>query len=285
MIMTIVTTVLIGCKKSDGEFVWNPSIDITVVSREDGSGTRGAFIELFGVEEKNESGEKIDMTTVEAQITNSTAVTMTTVAGDEYAIGYLSMGSVNDSVKVVKIDGVEATPDNIKSGDYKVSRPFSIVTKDNMENKAAADFINFILSSSGQTIVAETGYITLDNVKSFESTMAAGKVIVGGSSSVAPIMEKLAEAFETRNTNAEVELQVTDSTTGVTSTVEGAYDIGILSRALSEEEELMGLTAKMIAMDGIAVAVNWKNPMDNLTTEQVRKIYTGDVYTWGEVVK
>lgn len=262
---------------------WDSSMDITIVSREDGSGTRGAFIELFGIEEE-QNGEKVDMTTEEAQITNSTSVMMTTVAGDEYAIGYVSLGSLDDSVKAVKIDGAEATAENIKSGTYKVSRPFNIATKKDLNNEVATDFINFIMSEEGQKIVADNGYIPLDGVKAFEGTGAEGKAVVGGSSSVSPVMEKLIEGYKAVNAKAEIELQTTDSTTGMTSAMDGSYDIGMASREL-KEDEAASLNGQVIATDGIAVVVNKNSTVDELSSDQVKTIYTGEALTWDEVVK
>ena len=291
MIMVVTAGLSVGCGSSssegssESESAWDSSMDITIVSREDGSGTRGAFIELFGIEVKDESGEKMDMTTEEAQITNSTSVMMTTVAGDEYAIGYVSMGSLDDSVKVVKIDGAEATAENVKSGEYKVSRPFNIATREDMDNEAAKDFINYILSADGQAIVAENGYIALDAEGTFESTGAEGKVVVGGSSSVSPVMEKLIESYKEVNPNAEIELQTTDSTTGMTSAIDGSYDIGMASRELKEEEIAGGLVGQVIATDGIAVIVNLNNPTEDMTVDQVNTIYVGEAYTWDEVVE
>jgi len=292
MVTAMTAGLFTGCgsssseESSEGEAAaWDSSMDITIVSREDGSGTRGAFIELFGIEVKDESGEKMDMTTEEAQITNSTSVMMTTVAGDEYAIGYVSMGSLDDSVKVVKIDGAEATAENVKSGEYKVSRPFNIATREDMDNEAAKDFINYILSADGQAIVAENGYIALDAEGAFESTGAAGKVVVGGSSSVSPVMEKLIESYKAMNPNAEIELQTTDSTTGMTSAIDGSYDIGMASRELKDEELAGGLVGQVIATDGIAVIVNLNNPTEDMTVDQVNAIYTGEAYTWDEVVE
>ncbi len=199
---------------------WDASNDITVVSREDGSGTRGAFIELFGIEQKDENGNKVDHTTEDANITNSTEVMMSTVAGNEYAIGYVSLGSLGDSVEAVKIDGAEATEENIKAGTYKVSRPFNIATKDEISD-IAQDFINFILSEEGQKVVSENGYISLDDVKPYESNGATGKVVVAGSSSVTPVMEKLKEAYQKVNSGAEIEINQSDSTTGMTSARSG----------------------------------------------------------------
>lgn len=255
--------------------------NIHVVSREDGSGTRGAFIELFGVEQKNEAGEKVDMTTVDAEVTNSTAVMMTTVSGNDKAIGYISLGSMDESVvKALKIDGVEATVENVKSGDYKVSRPFNIVTNDDL-SEVAQDFVNFILSEDGQTVVEDNGYISLENTGAYEGTAPAGKITVAGSSSVTPVMEKLAEAYAKVNANATIEVQQSDSTTGVNSVMEGICDIGMASRNLKEEET--GVTATVIAQDGIAVIVSLKNGVDDLTSEQIMKIYTGEVTTWDEI--
>ena len=295
-IVGMVAGLAAGCGKSDstaeGEDTqteaaseWDSSMDITIVSREDGSGTRGAFIELFGIEEKDENGEKVDYTTEEAQITNSTSVMMTTVAGADYAIGYVSLGSLDDSVKALKIDGAEATAENIKSGDYKVSRPFNIATKEGLDNEVAKDFIDFIMSEEGQKVVADNGYIALDDVKPFEGTNPSGKAVVGGSSSVSPVMEKLIEAYKAVNANAEIELQTTDSTTGMTSTIDGSYDIGMASRELKDEETSQGLVGQVIATDGIAVIVNKNNTTDELTSEQVKAIYTGEALTWDEVVE
>ena len=268
---------------ASGEF--DPSMDITIVSREDGSGTRGAFIELFGIEEEQEDGEKVDMTTEAAQITNSTSVMLTTVAGDEYAIGYVSLGSLDDSVKAVKIDGAEATADNVKSGDYKVSRPFNIATKTDLNNPTADDFIAFIMSEEGQAVVAEEGYIPLDGVEAYAGDAPAGKVVVGGSSSVSPVMEKLIEAYAKVNPEAEIELQTTDSTTGMENAIAGSYDIGMASREVKDEELAEGLEAQVIATDGIAVVVNNANPTEDLTSDQVKAIYTGEALTWDEVTE
>ena len=257
---------------------------ITVVSREDGSGTRGAFIELFGVEEKDADGNKVDNTTKEASITNNTAVMMSTVAGDVDAIGYISLGSLNDSVKAVKIDGVEATADNIKSGEYKVSRPFNIATNGEVSD-VAQDFIDYILSPEGQAVIEENGYISIDDAKDAESTQPEGKVVVAGSSSVTPVMEKLKEAYAEVNPNAEIEIQQSDSTTGMTSAIDGICDIGMASRDLKDEELEAGLTSTTIANDGIAIIVNNDNPTDDLTVDQVKSIYVGEVTTWGDLAK
>ena len=257
---------------------------ITVISREDGSGTRGAFIELFGIEVKNDAGEKVDMTTDDAEITNSTSVMMTSVAGNTEAIGYISLGSLNDTVKAVKIDGAEATVDNIKSGTYKIARPFNIATKGEV-SEAAQDFINYIMSGDGQKVISDNGYIGDDSAAAFESNGAEGKVVVGGSSSVSPVMEKLIEAYKAVNANVEIELQTSDSTTGMTSAIEGVCDIGMASRDLKDSETEAGLTATVIAKDGIAVIVNNDSGVEELTSEQVKDVYTGNITTWEDLTK
>ena len=231
---------------------------ITVVSREDGSGTRGAFIELFGIEEKDASGKKVDNTTDDATITNSTEVMMTTVAGDEAAIGYTSLGALNSSIKALKVDGAEATAANVKSGTYKISRPFNIATKGTV-SEVTQDFINYILSEDGQKIVESNGYISQGNSGAFTSNGASGKIVVAGSSSVTPVMEKLLEAYQKVNTGAKIELQESDSTTGMTAAIDGTCDIGMASRELKDSEKSAGLTNQVIALDGIAVIVNNKN--------------------------
>ena len=263
---------------------WDSSNDISIVSREDGSGTRGAFIELFGIEEK-QGDQKVDMTTEDAQITNNTSVMLTTVAKDDYAIGYVSLGSLDDSVKALKIDGAEATEENIKDGSYKVSRPFNIATKGDPTNEVAKDFIDYILSKDGQQVISDNGYISNDDATDYAGTTPSGKCVVGGSSSVSPVMEKLIEAYKKVNPNAEIELQTSDSTTGMTSTIEGSYDIGMASRELKDSETSEGLKATVIATDGIAVIVNNNNPTDELSSDQVKEIYTGSYTTWDEVAE
>ena len=262
---------------------WDNTRDITVVSREDGSGTRGAFVELFGIEEEV-NGEKVDMTTEEANITNSTSVMMSTVAQDEYAIGYISLGSLDDSVKAVKVDGSEATAENIKNGSYKISRPFNIATKEDLSD-AAQDFEDFILSTEGQKVVEDNKYIPLDDVSDYKSNGASGKVVVAGSSSVSPVMEKLKEAYLAVNSDVEVEIQTSDSTTGMQNAIDGVCDIGMASRELKDSEKEAGLTPTVIAMDGIAVVVNNDNPTDELSSDQVKSIFTGDVLTWDEALQ
>lgn len=255
---------------------------ITVVSREDGSGTRGAFIELFGIEEKDASGKKVDNTTDDATITNSTEVMMTTVAGDEAAIGYTSLGALNSSIKALKVDGAEATAANVKSGTYKISRPFNIATKGTV-SEVTQDLINYILSEDGQKIVESNGYISQGNSGAFTSNGASGKIVVAGSSSVTPVMQKLLEAYQKVNTGAKIELQESDSTTGMTAAIDGTCDIGMASRELKDSEKSAGLTNQVIALDGIAVIVNNKNSASNITSEQVKAIFTGETTDWNNV--
>jgi len=297
MMVSMVAVTAVGCGSSNGTDTkgadanqsdatsdWDETSDVTIVSREDGSGTRGAFIELFGIEEKQDDGTKVDMTTTDAQITNNTSVMLTTVADNEYAIGYVSLGSLNDSVKALKIDGAEATAENIENGSYKVSRPFNIAVKKDLNNKVAKDFMSFIMSTEGQKVVADEKYIAVADVKDYAGTKPSGSCVVGGSSSVSPLMEKLIEAYKAVNPNASIELQTSDSTTGMTSTIEGSYDIGMASREL-KEEEAAELEPTVIATDGIAVVVNNANPLDELSADLVKDIYVGNVSTWDEITK
>ena len=281
----ILTAALIGTTVMGTVVMAAPSGAIDVISREDGSGTRGAFVELFGIEEEKD-GEKVDMTTQEASITNNTDVMLTTVAGDENSIGYVSLGSLNDTVKAAKIDGAEATAENVADDTYKVARPFNIVTGDKLSD-AAQDFENYIMSADGQQIVEDNGYIKVaDDAKAYEQSDAEGKVVVAGSSSVTPVMEKLKEAYEKANGGKiTVEVQQSDSTTGITSAAEGICDIGMASRELKDEETKENLTATEIARDGIAVVVNNDNDIDELTSDQVKAIFTGETTDWEDLAK
>ena len=263
---------------------WNKNSSINVLSREDGSGTRGAFIELFGVEKKNAQGKKVDYTTDEASITNSTAVMLTTVAGNKYAIGYVSLGSLSSSVKSVKIDGVSATVDNINNGSYKIARPFNVAVRNNLSN-AAQDFLNYILSSDGQDIIAANKYIKVPAANSYNASGISGKIVVAGSSSVSPVMEKLIEAYKALNPSVQIELQTSDSTTGVINAIDGTCDIGMASRALKDSEKEKGVREVTIAIDGIAVIINNDNPVESLKKSDVEGIFTGKINSWSEFVK
>lgn len=266
-----------------GEEAAAVSGDITVVSREDGSGTRGAFIELFGIEEKDEAGNKVDMTTQDADITNSTSVMMTSVAGNTNAIGYISLGSLNDTVKALAIDGAEASVENIKADTYKIARPFNIATKEGL-SEVAQDFISFIMSADGQAVIEDNGYIAVaENADAYQASGLSGKIVVAGSSSVTPVMEKLKEAYLALNPDVEIEVQQSDSSTGMNNAIDGICDIGMASRELKDSEIEAGLTSTVIAMDGIAVIVNNDNPISGLTSDQVKDIFTGAVTTWDEI--
>lgn len=275
---------LTGCGNKDesGSARFDTAREINVLTREDGSGTRGAFIELFGIEQKNEAGEKVDYTTDTAAVTNSTSVMMTTVAGDLYAVGYISLGSMNNTVKAVQIDGTDATVENIKSGAYKIARPFNIATKDGL-NDTAQDFIDFIMSADGQAVIEDNGYISVSDAESYAGKMDSGKIVIAGSSSVTPVMEKLKEAYLAKNPGVTIEIQQSDSSTGMSDTIDGTCDIGMASRELKDSEIEKGLTAAVIAMDGIAVIVNNDCPVNSLTSEQVKDIFMGNAVTWSEI--
>lgn len=289
-IASMMAVAAVGCGSSNGddansdngsgsEGSWDAASAITVVSREEGSGTRGAFTELFGVVDEDDN----DMTTMDAQVTNNTSVMMTTVSENEYAIGYISLGSLDESlVKAVKIDGADATAENIENGSYKVSRPFNVAVKKDLDNAVATDFMSFIMSTEGQEVVSEEGYIPVSDVQAYAGSAPSGSCVVGGSSSVSPLMEKLIEAYKAVNPNASIELQTSDSTTGMTSAIEGSYDIGMASREL-KDEEAAELNGTVIATDGIAVIVNQENPTDDLSVDQVKSIYKGDVTTWDAI--
>ncbi len=256
---------------------------ISVYSREDGSGTRGAFVELLGIEQADANGDKVDMTTSTAAITNSTAVMMTSVAGDPNAIGYISLGSLDDTVKAVSIDGVAPSAAAMKDGSYAIARPFNVVTKGDL-SAPAADFFAFIMSADGQAVVSDNNYIAIDDAAApFASNGASGKVVVAGSSSVTPVMEKLAEAFQAANPQVTVEVQQSDSTTGVNMAVDGTCDIGMASRELKDSETGAGVQSTAIALDGIAVIVAPQSSVDKLTSQQVCDIYTGAVTNWADV--
>lgn len=260
---------------------FDASKSITVVSREEGSGTRDAFIELTGVQTKDDNGNKTDNTTDEAIIIDGTQAVMSNIVGNEYAIGYISLGSLNDTVKAVKVGGVTPSAEAIKDGSYVLSRPFNIATKDTLSD-VAQDFVDFILSTDGQQVVADAGCVSLDGGSAYAGSKPSGKIVVAGSSSVSPVMEKLKEAYLAVNTNATIEIQTNDSSSGINAAEEGTCDIGMASRALKDSEKET-LTETMIAMDGIAVIVHKDNPTDDLTKEQIAKIFTGEAAAWDEI--
>lgn len=261
---------------------FDASKTISVVTREEGSGTRDAFTELTGVLVKD-GDNKTDNTTTSAVTINSTEAVITNVKDNEAAIGYISLGSLNDTVKALKIGGVEATADNVKSGDYAVSRPFNIAYKGELSD-VAQDFVDYIMSSDGQKIVSDNGYVTVSENAAYSGKKPSGKISVAGSSSVSPVMEKLAEAYQKVNTNAKVEIQTSDSSAGMQSAMGGTCDIGMASRDLKDEEK-SALKVETIAKDGIAVIVNNSNTCDDLTLDQVKSIYTGETTVWSDIIK
>lgn len=261
---------------------FDASKTISVVTREEGSGTRDAFTELTGVLVKD-GDNKTDNTTTSAVTINSTEAVITNVKDNEAAIGYISLGSLNDTVKALKIGGVEATADNVKSGDYAVSRPFNIAYKSELSD-VAQDFVDYIMSSDGQKIVSDNGYVTVSENAAYSGKKPSGKISVAGSSSVSPVMEKLAEAYQKVNTNAKVEIQTSDSSAGMQSAMGGTCDIGMASRDLKDEEK-SALKVETIAKDGIAVIVNNANTCDDLTLDQIKSIYTGETTVWSDIIK
>ena len=268
---------LFGCNNSAA---FDTSKLISVVSREDGSGTRGAFIELFGIEVKGDDGSKKDMTTKEAIIAKQTDVMMTNIAGDKYAIGYISLGSLNNTVKAVQIEGVTASAENVKNGTYPISRPFNIAVKGE-PGGLAKDFISFILSAEGQAVVAKSYIAISESAPAYAGDTPSGKIVVAGSSSVTPVMEKLKEAYLEINTGANIEIQQSDSSAGMTGAIDGTCDIGMASREL-KDSELEQLAPTQIALDGIAVIVNNGNPTANMTKDQVKGIFMGEMTSWND---
>ncbi len=277
MVVGLSAVMLTSCSKKE----FQTATAISTVSREGGSGTRSAFSDLFQLIEKKDNGHKTDLTTEEAIIVNKTGVMMVNVAGDQYAIGYISLGSLNDSVKALEIDGVMPSVDNIKDGSYTIARPFYIAAKEGLSTQGK-DFVNFILSEEGQKIVEESHYIPfVEDPKPYKPQDVKGELVIAGSSSVTPVMEKLKEAYEELNKDVTLEVQQNDSTTGLQSCITGICDIAMSSRELTDNE-LKELTPVKIALDGIAIIVNKGNPIMGLTKDQVREIFTGEVTTWQE---
>lgn len=275
---------LAGCGADSNDGGTGTGTDaISVLTREEGSGTRGAFIELLEIEEKNADGKKVDKTIDTAETTNSTSVMITTVQGNKAAIGYISLGSLDKSkVKALKVDGAEASTDNVKNGEYKVSRPFSIATKGDATG-VASDFIKFILSADGQAVVEKNGYISEGNTGAYKASGQKGKITIGGSSSVTPVMEKLKEAYVKVNPDVTIDVQQNDSSSGMKGAIDGIYDIGMASRDVKDSEKEAGLNTIKIALDGIAVIVNKDNTLDSITSEQIKNIYTGSLTKWSEI--
>ena len=268
--MVFAGAMLTGCGSS--------SATITAVTREEGSGTRGAFVELMGVVDEDDN----DITTVNAEITNSTSVMLTTVAGNPAAIGYVSLGSLSDEVKAIKVDGVAATVEDINNGTYKVARPFLVAYKDGSLTDVAQDFLNFIMSDDGQAIINEEGYISVAEGNTYTASGMSGRIVLAGSTSVSPVMEVLADAYKALNPDVTIEIQQTGSGAGITSAIEGVCDFGMSSRALTDEEAAE-LVNTQIATDGIAVVVNNENPVEDMTSDQIKGIYLGEITDWSEI--
>lgn len=282
--LTLLFTVITGCTQVNKEDGGGSSLSetINVVSREDGSGTRGAFIEIVGILEKDANGNEIDTTYEEAIIQNGTDAIMTTVAGDKNSIGYISLGSLNDTVKSLKIEDVEATSENVQNGSYKISRPFNIAHSAALD-PLSEDFISFIMSSDGQSIIREEGYVEANNdLKNYPTSTQEGKIVVAGSTSVSPVMEKLAEKYESIHSKVSIEIQTTGSSAGMQSAIEGTANIGMASRPL-KESEIKVLTHQAIAIDGIAVIVNNDNTVESISLDGVKSIYTGKITNWDDV--
>ncbi len=268
-------TALTGCGENQESLSADTSI--SVISREEGSGTRSAFVELMGIVDEDDK----DITVGSSEITSSTSVMITTVKDNVAAIGYISLGSMSEDVKAVKVDGVEATAENVKNGSYKISRPFNIAYKEDKLSDVAKDFVSYIMSKEGQQVIADNGYIGVDAKGSYTASNKEGKLVLAGSTSVAPVMEKLAENYMKLNANVTIEIQQSGSSAGMTSAIEDACDIGMASREVKSSELEKGLTSTKIAVDGIAVIVNKDNTFaDELTSEQIKGIYLGDITTW-----
>ncbi len=285
----VLAAAMTGCAEGSdggtgtGKTGFDPSSPINVLTREDGSGTRSAFAELFGLEEKQADGTKVDLITQTAVVTNSTSVMLTTVSDDPAAIGYVSLGSLNDTVKAINIDGQPATAEAIKEGTYKISRPFNLVVKEDI-SAAAQDFMNFMLSDKGQTVVSENNYIPLEDTTTWTAGDVSGKVTVSGSSSVTPLMEKIKEAYAKEQPDVTVEIQQSDSSSGISDAADGVSDLGMPSRELKDSETEKGVKSVTIALDGIAVIVNKENTAENLTSDQVKSIYSGETTVWNEIL-
>lgn len=273
LIGLIAAVVRFGCEPGD-------PFEIAVISREDGSGTRSAFVELTGIEETDPNGEKIDQTTVEAIVANNTNVVMTTVAGNRCAVGYISLGSLNETVKPLKIDGVEISVESIHSDEYKLARPFTVAYRGEL-SETARDFLDFVLSDAGQAGVASAKYVPVSSCDYRTDGGRSGKIVIGGSSSVAPVMEKLKEAYRALNPGVEIEVQPSDSTTGALNAIEGIVDLAMASRELKGSER-EALTPVVIARDGIAVIVHRDNPIESITLAQLRAVFTGELLSWNE---
>lgn len=281
-VVAIVAGMFAACSTKDEDKKDNSGAsslgNVTVISREEGSGTRDAFTELMDIVDE----DKNDLTVETAEITNSTSVMMSTVAGNVNAIGYVSLGSLSNDVKALSLDGVAPSTDTVKNGSYKLQRPFNIAYIDGKLNDVAKDFISFIMSKEGAKVVDAEGYISIDTNSSYTSTGMSGVVTLAGSTSVAPLMNVLADEYKKLNPDVKIEIQESGSSAGIQSAIEGAVDIAMSSRDLKDDEATK-LKSEKIALDGIAVIINNNNPCNNITAQQVKQIYIGEIKTWDDI--
>ena len=273
----IIGTVLAGCSAASGEKE-KDNASITVISREEGSGTRDAFVELMGIVDENDN----DITIQTAEITNSTSVMTSTVAGNKSAIGYVSLGSLSEEVKALQLDGVEPSTQAVKSGEYKLQRPFNIAYINGSLSDTAKDFVSYIMSTDGAKIIDGEGYISTDTQTTYKASGKKGTVTLAGSTSVAPLMNVLADQYKALNPDVKIEIQESGSSAGIQSAIEGAVDIAMSSRDL-KDDEAKTLQATQIALDGIAVIANKENSVTNITSQQVKQVYTGEITSWSEI--
>jgi len=247
---------------------------IAVFTREDGSGTRDAFVSLTGVGD--------DMY-VEAVVESETNQILTKIESNDTAIGYVSVGSLNPNVKALEIDGIAPSNETIMDGSYKLQRPLLVCVNADKENDPLVkDFIAFMISAEGQEQSASKWTVIDSDAPSYTSAGLSGVLKVGGSTSVEPLMQKLAEAYIALNPDVDIEISGGGSGTGINEATEGIIDIGMSSRNLKDEEK-GALTATVIALDGVAVIINPANPITNMTTEQVRAIFTGEITRWNQL--
>ena len=278
VIAMLIICVIAFCGCGNDEDTVGVQGEVSLITREDGSGTRDAFAELLGIVDEN----GYDLISDTAEVTNSTAVMITSVMGNPYALGYISLGSLCDEVKVLSVDGVKPSAENVKSGDYKVARTFNVVYKDGELSATAEDFMKFVLSAEGQQIVEETGFISAVDGESYTPSGITGKVTLAGSTSVAPVIEAMADKYKELNPDVTIEIQQTGSSAGISSTLEGVCDIGMSSREL-KDTELNELKCVEIAMDGIVLIVNHENLINNLSSEEINRLYTVEILKWEEL--
>lgn len=279
--MMLASVILVGCKGKVNDATYKGKENINVISREEGSGTRSAFVEIVNLLEKKD-GKKMDLTTKEAVIQNNTNGVLMSVLQDKSAIGYISLGYLNDKVKALKIDGADAKIVNIQNKKYKIARPFNLVYKENLD-ELSKDFLDYILSKDGQKVVENEKFITVKgNEKEYVSKGKKGKIVISGSTSITPLMEKLKENYIKLNSNVEIEIQSVGSSAGIKSTLENISTIGMVSRQLKEDEKEK-LKNVEIAVDGIVVVVNKENSLSDISMENVKKVFKGEIKDWSKL--